>query len=246
LITAQTIKDYPALQSSGLSPRKPTSGPEYDIVLDYIQRRLPSSPKGQSRTIFLEPNIESVFPDIVAVYWHVDTAMRWSEKRAKLIKVDIRMLHYMALVKQAEDLHLKGSFSKRVLVSLERLHDADLVTYNSGSWRVKSLSKIFAVRRLITIEAKVSAWQQGLHQAFYNTWFASESYLLMPHIPKSSRLLHEAERFGIGVVTHDQHLNKSAACARREQIPKSYASWLFNEWVWRAKCFVSNKSSSNT
>jgi hypothetical protein len=245
LITAQTINDYPALQSSGLSPRKPTAGPEYDIVLDYIKRQLPSSPQGQSRTIFLEPNIESVFPDIVAVYWHVDTAMRWSENRAKLTKVDIRMLHYMALVKQADDLQLKGSFSKRVSVSLERLHDADLVSYRSGSWRVKPLSKIFAVRRLITIEAKVNAWQKGLHQAFYNTWFASESYLLISHIPKASRLLDEAERFGIGVVTHGQHLNKSAACARKERIPKSYASWLFNEWVWRAKCFVSNKSSSN-
>ena len=151
----------------------------------------------------------------------------------------------MALVKQADDLHLKGSYSNRVSMSLERLRDADLVTYKSGSWRVKSLNEIFAVRRLITIEAKVSAWNQGLHQAFYNTWFASESYLLIPHIPKASRLLDEAERFGIGVVTHDQHLNKSAACARKEQIPKSYASWLFNEWVWRAKCFVSYKLSIN-
>jgi hypothetical protein len=61
-------------------------------------------------------------------------------------------------VKQADNLQLKGSFSNRVSVSLERLHDADLLTYSSGSWRVKSLSKIFAVRRLITIEAKVSAW----------------------------------------------------------------------------------------
>jgi hypothetical protein len=245
LITAQTIKDYPALESSGLSPRKPTAGPEYDIVLDYIQHQLPSSPKGQSRTIFLEPNIESVFPDIVAVYWHVDTAQRWSENRLRLVKVDIRTLHYLALVKKADDTQLRGSFSKCLSVSLERLHDANLVTYKSGTWRVKSLNKIFAVRRLITIEAKVSAWRQGLHQAFYNTWFASESYLLLSRIPKTSRVLDEAARFGIGVVTHKQPLNKSAAYAKREQIPKSYASWLFNEWVWRAKCFGRNKPSSN-
>lgn len=237
LITAQTINDYPSLQLSGLSPRKHTVGPEYDIVLDYIHHRLSPSPKGQSLTVFLEPNIESVFPDIVAVYWHVDTALRWSQNRTGLNKTDIRLLHYLALVKQSDPLHLESLFTKRVSRSLERLHDAAVVDFKSGTWRIKSLRKVFAVRRLVTIEAKVNNWRQGLHQAFYNTWFASESYLLVERIPKSTELMVEAARFGIGVVAHKQSLDRSSASAKIDQIPKSYASWLFNEWAWKAHCF---------
>jgi hypothetical protein len=96
------------------------------------------------------------------------------------------------------------------------------------------LRDVFAVRRIVAIEAKVSDWQDGLQQAFQNSWFASESYLLMPHIPRSPLLLEESARFGVGLRTQGQPLDNGELCPRQVPVPRSYASWLFNEWVWRA------------
>ena len=110
---------------------------------------------------------------------------------------------------------------------------AGLVGYSAGSWRSRALSEIFAVQRLIAIEAKIDDWKTGLQQAVRNTWFASESYLLLERVVNREPLLSEALQFGVGVVCRDQPLDSAEARARHEQIPSSYASWLFNEWCWR-------------
>src|SRR5581483_8234047 len=74
---------------------------------------------------------------------------------------------------------------------------------------------------------------EGLRQAFQNTWFASESYLLLPRVPRCSDLKKEAARFGVGVAEQNKPLYRSGVRPRRQHIPLSYASWLFNEWAWR-------------
>lgn len=234
MISAETVKNYPVLSDSGLYPRKSTKGPELNFLYEYIQNSLPTAPEGQKLTVFIEPNVESVFPDAVAVYWDVETVQKWNTNRLLLTKRDVRVLHHLALVKSSRLDTLEKYFSPQVKKSLERLEYANLVSRKPRSWQVKSLRDIFAVKRLITIEAKISDWQQGLFQAFFHTWFASESYLLVSKLPKHKKLLQEASKLGIGVVTDEHPLEKSLAFARRERIPKSYASWLFNEWVWKA------------
>ena len=217
--------------------RTTTIGPEYDLVRSFVESRLPAVPKGQELTVFLEPRIESGFPDIVAVYWNIRTARSWSKHRSQLTTLDIRILHYLAIYGPAEMSQLKDLFSNKVGTAIERLYRAELVRRSGDELRAKALNSIFAVRRLIAIEAKISQWQKGLTQAFANTWFASESYLLVPHMPRSSPLIIEqAVRFGVGVAVSDQYLSKANAVPRRDRIPKSYASWLFNEWSWRANC----------
>jgi len=214
--------------------RTPTVGPEYELVLAYIDAQLPPAPRGQERTVFVEPEIESGFPDVVAVYWHAATALRWSSARVKLTEVDIRIAHFLAMIGSTGSETFKPFFKKNVVPSLERLHAAGIVRATSKKWHLHSLQDIFAVRRLVAIEAKIDQWRDGLHQAIQNTWFASESYLLLPHVPRRSDLLDEALRMGVGVKTRDQKLDSSEGPARRDRIPKSYVSWLFNEWAWRA------------
>lgn len=234
VLTAENAEKMPGFSQVGLSFRTPTVGPEYDLVLDYIDSQLPPAPRGQKRTVFVEPEIESGFPDVVAVYWHAATAHQWSSARAELTKVDIRVAHFLAMLGATELETFRPFFRQCVATSLQRLKSAGLARSTANAWELRSLREVFAVRRLVAIEAKTNQWRDGLHQAMQNTWFASESYLLLPQVPKGSDLLKEAQRLGVGVKTRDQSLNSSEGLARRDQIPKSYASWLFNEWAWRA------------
>jgi hypothetical protein len=236
IITAHNIQSYPSFQSGGPSLREPREGPEYDLVRSYVKSYLPCAPRGHSLTVFLEPEIESGFPDVVAVYWHLATARRWNPARVHLRKIDIRVAHFLATMGASDLERLKRFFPASPKKSLERLLAAGIVRSSSGIWRLKPLQDIFAARRLVAIEAKVFNWQDGLQQAFQNVWFASESYLLLPHIPRAPLLIEGAARFGIGLRVQGQPLDSSELCPRQAQIPRSYASWLFNEWVWRARC----------
>ena len=235
MISAKTIKNFPSLNNSGLFPRTSKEGPELNFLYEYVQNSLPQAPSGQKLTIFIEPNVESVFPDAVAVYWDIETVQQWNSNRLILTKQDIRVLHYLGLVKTTNIDGLQRYFSHPVIQSLERLENANLVYRMPRTWQIKSMRQIFAVKRLITIEAKINDWQQGLFQAFFHTWFASESYLLVSKLPKNKKLVDEASKLGIGVVSSDVALENSLAPVRKDRIPKSYASWLFNEWVCKAK-----------
>jgi hypothetical protein len=239
LIAAHTLDAFSVLESSGFSARRPTPGSEYELVEAYVQSKLPPAPRGQTRTIFVEPRISSGCPDIVVVYWHVGTARRWSVNRAKVTPKDLRVLHYLVTAGAADVSQLEAVYSHGIRPALARLHAAALIGCKAQLWRARALEHIFAVRRLVAIEAKLSEWQRGLSQALQNTWFSSESYLLLGRFPRRSRLAQEASRLGIGVMTHDQQLECAECAARSEQLPKSYVSWLFNDWAWRASLLAS-------
>lgn len=216
--------------------RAPTIGPELELVHDYLSSHLPPPPRGQVLTVFLEPEIESGFPDLVAVYWSERVASYWSACRTQLTADDIRVAHFLATVGTGDSETLRHFFRSRVSATLERLHAADIIRRSGEGWRARPLGSIFAVRRLIAIEAKVTNPREGLQQAILNTWFASESYLLLPKLPQRSDLSDVAAKFGVGVTERGRPLHRCGVRARRQQIPLSYASWLFNEWAWRSAC----------
>jgi hypothetical protein len=217
-----------------MSFRTPTQGPELELILDYLATHIPPPPKGQALTVFQEPGIDSGFPDLVAVYWSQRIASGWGAARVKLTSADIRVAHFLATVGIGDPETLKRFFRTSVSSTLERLHAANLIRRVGECWRARPLDSIFAVRRLIAIEAKVTNPREGLFQAFQNTWFASESYLLLPKLPRRSDLTDEAQKFGVGVAEQGKPLHLSGVRPRRQQIPLSYASWLFNEWAWKS------------
>jgi len=131
---------------------------------------------------------------------------------------------------------LESSRGKKTLRSLERLHAAGIVETKDRVWMLKPLSEVFAIKQLIAVEAKVSEWRAGLEQAWLNTWFASDSYLLVPRVPRGSTLLEEAQEIGIGVWTEEGQV---IAPTCRPKLPASYASWLVNEWVGRIPTLAS-------
>lgn len=224
--------------------RTQTAGPELELVRDFIGRRLPPAPRGQRRSIFLEPRLESGFPDVVVVYWHPVTATIWPAARADLSKQELKLLHFLSSSGPISDGRMGELFGPKIAASLEKLLTAELLIRNARTWRARSLRCTYAVRRLIAIEAKMEEWRAGLRQAAQNVWFASESYLLLPSLPRAPELLEAADRFGVGIVTRDEALPRATRPAPRQSVPRSYASWLFNEWVWRAEIMAQNSIRS--
>ena len=214
--------------------RAATQGPELEFVRAFLDRDICTRRTGHVVSVFCEPRLDTGYPDVVLVYWDRKAADAWPIHRAELTCDDVRLLHFLHSARSVsrDELRCRSSL-RQPERAIERLAAAGVVKVSSRWIRVRPLREIFAVRRLIALEAKISDWRRGLQQAFVNTWFASESFLLLPHIPNDSLLLKDAARIGVGVVSADQGLSTPQVRSRRDRLPQSYASWLFNEWAWR-------------
>lgn len=219
--------------SLGLRFRGVVAGPEQVLVeafLDAAKTRL--GPR-QRLTVFAQPAIETGFPDLVGVVWRSDIASSWVAERERLRAADLRLLHLLA-TKGAIDLaFLRKVFQRGLLGMLSRLEEAGVVAIGKSECRARTPSRIFAVERIIAVEAKVSATQRALEQAGANTWYSSESHALLPKHRASERLRDLASALGVGVIGFEQDRLAQVYEASLRAVPLSYGSWLFNEWTWR-------------
>src|SRR5690606_5753545 len=94
---------------------------------------------------------------------------------------------------------LIDTFSRRSLSSLRRLEAARLATPDARGWSASDLSSSYAVRDIIAVEAKMASTEQVLCQARLNTWFASSSFVLIPHIPQRDYFQKTAQSYQIGI-----------------------------------------------
>lgn len=227
--------DYHGASESGLGLRfrGRVAGPEQEFVEAFLNAATLQLPLGRSLTVFAEPAIETGFPDLVAVVWRSEVARRWSVERERLRAMDLRLLHLLATRGAFELSFLREVFQRGLNSMLTRLEGAGVVSVGKSTCRARSLASIFAVERIIAVEAKVSAIQRALEQAGANTWFSSESHALLPRPRTGERLLGVATSLGVGVLgfEHDRVAQVYAASVRA--VPLSYGSWLFNEWTWR-------------
>jgi hypothetical protein len=217
-----------------LASRNPQPGPEDGLVEWFLGTTgLLLAPRGFRVTVFREPRLESGFPDLVFVVWSERIAHAWTPRRSDLLRRDIRLLQLILELGSASESDLAGIVGKRAHQSVDRLAAGGLIRRVGGGWSVKALRSIFAVREIIAIEAKMGEWGAVMRQAFLNTWFASMSYVLLPGLPRRRSVLIEAERLGVGVWARS-HAAGTVLRPARFDLPRSYASWLFNEWAWRA------------
>ncbi len=214
--------------------RQPTHGPELDIVNMYCEEHLASLGENESLSIFLEPKLNTGFPDIVAVFWDKEVSRSWPKERANLTSSDMAIVHHVNLVGQlpVEKL-LKRFGTRKTSEMMLRLSDSQVAEVKSDEIVRKPLNKTFAVKRIIAIEAKVRDWSKGLEQAFQNTLFASESYLLLESLPNSQNLFKNAEKLGVGILDKDRSVTKPYLKSKVGSLPTSHAAWLFNEWAWK-------------
>lgn len=89
---------------------------------------------------------------------------------------------------------------------LTRLEETGVVAVGESRCRARSPSRIFAVERIIAVEAKVSATRRALEQAGANIWYSSESHALVPRSRAGERMKDVASALGVGVIgfEHDR------------------------------------------
>jgi hypothetical protein len=221
------------IRGTGAKFRRQRPGPEQDMLEEFLAEDLPFRvPRGCNLTLFREPKLDSGFPDAVLVVWHEATVRSWTCARADLKAQDLRLLQLLVECGPLDEAQLRATWRLRPAASLERLAAADLVRKTRSRWIAKSVQRSFAVRNIIAIEAKVADWKSAAEQAYLNTWFTTESYVLLPTAKKGHPLLAAAKNLGIGVLSPTQGLLRKPRS--KPVLPRSYASWLFNEWAWRA------------
>ncbi len=233
MATTHNIFDHTSnIRITGPNLLPPKAGPELDLVNRFLLRKPLWNFADFSTTIYCQPRLESGVPDLVAVVWDHGVTTSWSNCRSLLEKNDIRLLHYIYHRRSIYESDLEDMFYYNAKQSLFRLLDADVLIRERNRYYSKPLSEIFAVRRIIAIEAKISNWNVALSQAIMNTWFASDSFILMPKLPTNLSFRKSVLHYGI------QFLEENSKClnidvSKSHILPRSYASWLFNEWVWQ-------------
>lgn len=217
----------------GLRFRNSIPGPEQRLVEEFLDNQVFRLPRGSRLTVFAQPALATGFPDIVAVVWRESRTRHWSEDRHALRAQDVRLIHALHALGWTELTFLQTVFPNGLEASLRRLEAARLITRRQHKCRARPTHKTFAVEMLVSIEAKITARERLLEQAAQNAWFSSESYALVPEGRAVEWAVRQACGLGVGVLSHGEAGTEVLATSRRRDVPASYASWLFNEWVWR-------------
>jgi hypothetical protein len=186
--------------------------------------------------LFLEPSLETSFPDIVMCVYDPHRFAEWTSERATLKVGDLKILHHLHVVAKTDTLKAAaqlGIEQQRLVRTFEKLYAAGLARRVGTSWAPVSLKQAFGIKRLIAVEAKIDNWTSAFRQACTNKWFASETYVLTPVIRPSVRTVKRAEMLGVGIYSYGESEVTEIYRSPRHGLPSCYASWLFNEWIGR-------------
>lgn len=223
-----------------LKTRKSTNGPEYHLVeqfIDYKVSRFQSRKNRKTKlAVFVEPFLETGFPDVVFSEYDPGRFAQWSDNRFRLSTADLKVFYHIFCSQGIEELEIQkqlGIDGKILLQTIERLLDAGLVVRRSKQWRAKRLNEFFGVKKLIAVEAKMNNWTEVFNQASLNQWFASESYVLSPVIKPEEKNLNLSEMLGVGIYVSSHRGIKKVRPSSINPMPACYASLLFNEWIGR-------------
>ena len=221
----------------GLLTRNGSNGPEKELVDSFV-KNIPQCLRWQKGAValFHEPRIESGFPDLVIVQYLPEVFKHWVAARSALKPIDLKLLHYLSNVRGADASTLMatlGIAATSLIVSIERLLDAELITRSKPKWKAAALNRVFALRSIVAVEAKIRNWSDAFQQSQLNMWFASESYILSPVDKPSQSIVSRSRDRGIGVFLLNGRTVRRIQGTRKNRIPSSYVSWMFNEWIGR-------------
>jgi hypothetical protein len=223
----------------GLYTRPATRGDEFALVeqfIEYYCRKFTRDNKKTQLAVFVEPRIESGFPDVVFASYLPSITDNWSDKREELDVYDLKLLSYLCYAENITGVKLiskLGFPEKQTLKSLEKLMDAKFVTYRDRSWRVRELREVFSLTKLIAVEAKMNDINKVVEQTHLNTWFASHSYALTNTTHPQGETLKTFSRFGLGLYCKGKQFQRVVE-AREYDLPSGYLSFQFNEWIGKA------------
>jgi hypothetical protein len=214
--------------------RKVRPGPEHRLLraaLDtgyFFRFNLPA-------VFFHEPELPTGLPDMVAVYLPknrpaiVPRRCRLSPPHARLL----HGLHSLSAATFSDASSLLRVERSKLTRLVDDLCESGLISVRRDRLLPEKLSRTFAVRHIVAIEAKISDWARALEQAAANRWFASQSFILIPPRRSLATVSARAQQLGVGVLVLDGDKVRQAVKPRRLAIPASYGSWLFNDWALR-------------
>lgn len=212
-------------------------GPELELVNEFIQK-IPKifKTKKNKLALFTEPLIEGAYPDIVVSEYDPRIIDSWNTKRSLLSGIDFKIFENIRMYKglTSQKMFKVTNYKyKTLLQCIENLYDAGFIERKQGEWKSKPLNQIYSIKRLISIEAKMREWKTLLNQANANQWFASESYALSSVKNPRESTINKFKDYGIGLYSLSNQKLTKLNKAKKQSLPKSYMSWMFNEWIGR-------------
>ena len=215
-----------------------TKGDEFDLVnnyIEYIQGKYQK--KKTNLAIFIEPQLDSGYPDIVLIEYNDLKKERWNCERSKLNNIDLKILFEIYRVNSMQTSKLKEllAFSiEQINLSIQKLEKSNLITVTTtrNCVRKKRLKDFYRIRKITSIEAKINKWHDVFEQSYTNQWFANESYILMNKISNIA-CNYQCEEAGVGIIVNKANKFIQIISGKRLDLPVSFMALLFNEWIWR-------------
>lgn len=221
----------------GYFARTATQGPEYEMVKKYVDYLIIkySRLKNKKAAIFIEPQLDSGYPDLVIIEYHNLPDIEWVPIRDTLTTTDFKILFFIQTHSclTLNDIIVTLGFSHDcTLKALQKLKNSGLIKYSEKSNKINriKLSSISRINKIIAIEAKIDKWSEAIRQANNNIWFSTESYILMNKETCSKPIMELCESTGTGVILINGRIKKVLRSDIRK-FPVSYASLQFNEWL---------------
>ena len=131
-------------QATDTTFRATTHGPETELIRCFLLSELLIVPKGCEAAIFVEPRIETGFPDLVVVIVDKKRLARWNPKRAKLNAEDFRLLHFLYEAGPLTQEEIENIFRRQVVKRLVYLKNARVLRKGKDDmWSVVNHRQIF-------------------------------------------------------------------------------------------------------
>lgn len=211
--------------------REPRKGPELELVDEFIVQYFPETNGDEFVSIFIEPTLGSSRPDILLVTWRPSVVNLWPRNKPKFEILDYKILQLLFLFGALLENEMNDYLNtKSILKSLYRLSAANFIYIKTNKWELNCINSIFAVSSIITIEAKISNVSRAIDQAIGNVWFASESYVLTPHLKTTAPIEKKAKEHGIGIWNIGD-FQKPYLLAKKYEVPFSYGAWQINDLI---------------
>lgn len=127
-----------------------------------------------------------------------------------------------------------GTDSKQTRRILSILNSRGLIEEKPHCIKAKTLSSLWVIDSIESYEVKLNDWRRVIEQAGRHLWFASKSYVAMPHPSnKVNQLIkHCCHDYHIGaILCKDDSTWVSAARPPYRKIPSTQIGWLLNESI---------------
>lgn len=226
-----------SLPNIGYVSRTITQGEEFDMVNKYVEyiKKKYCKLKKKKIAIFIEPQIDTGYPDIVIVEYYNTSNKEWNKKREKLSINDLKILFQIQQQKNTTTNYLSellGFSIEEVQKSTYNLSQCGLIHFSQKQNCVRNiqLHAYCHINKIISIEAKIDKWSEAIRQAVKNIWFSTESYILMNKDSCNDAIIKKCEDNGIGIILLNGKIHTILKSEQRD-FPVSYLSLLFNEWI---------------